>query len=301
MTLTQLRAFLMAAALGSFTAAALELGTTQPTISELVRKLEAVCGLQLFVRGGRRLVLTSAGQELLPWARRAVEGADGAEQSLSALRGLSGGVASMGVLRNASYYFLSDLAVRFHAERPGVRTRLVGQNSVEVADAVRSGELEAGLVVLPVNDDGLAVTPLLRDEVLWASSDPERVRQPITVEAIREAPLILYDAHYGWQDPTRRQLAERAQLAGIRLEPMIEVENVESALRLVARGVGETLISRAVSVSDIFPQGVSTVPFADPLYDTIAVVVREDAALSPATAELVRLATEMVMKSAQSS
>ncbi|MFE4834931.1 LysR family transcriptional regulator [Arthrobacter sp. NPDC056691] len=300
MTLTQLRAFLMAAALGSFTAAALELGTTQPTISELVRKLEAVCGLQLFVRGGRRLVLTSAGQELLPWARRAVEGADGAEQSLSALRGLSGGVASMGVLRNASYYFLSDLAVRFHAERPGVRTRLVGQNSVEVADAVRSGELEAGLVVLPVNDDGLAVTPLLRDEVLWASSDPERVRQPITVEAIREAPLILYDAHYGWQDPTRRQLAERAQLAGIRLEPMIEVENVESALRLVARGVGETLISRAVSVSDIFPQGVSTVPFADPLYDTIAVVVREDAALSPATAELVRLATEMVMKSAQS-
>jgi len=299
MTLTQLRAFLAAATLGSFTSAAFELGITQPTISELVRKLEAENGLQLFVRGGRRLVLTSAGHELLPWARRAVEGAEGAEQSLSALRGLRGGVASMGVLRNASYYFLSDLAVRFHAERPGVRTRLVGQNSVEVADAVRSGELEAGLVVLPVSDDGLTVKPLLRDEVLWASSDPERVHKPMTMQAVAKAPLILYDAHYGWQDPTRRQLAERAQLAGVRLEPMIEVENVESALRLVARGVGDTITSRAVSVSDVFPEGVLTTSFADPIYDTIAVITRQGAALSPATSELMRLATEMVMKSAK--
>lgn len=295
MTLTQLRAFLLAATLESFTAAASALGSTQPTVSELVRKLEAESGLQLFVRGGRSLVLTSAGKELLPWARRAVDGADGAEQSLNAFRGMKGGVASVGVLRNASYYFLSDLAVRFHSERPGVRTRLVGQNSVEVAEGVRSGELEAGLVVLPIADDGLAVTPLLRDEVVWATSDPLRAAQPMTVEAIMEAPLILYDAHYGWEDPTRRQLAERAQLAGVRLEPMIEVENVDSALALVARGVGDTMISRAVAASSTFPEHILTVPFTEPLYDTIAVITREGAALSPVTSELLRLATEMVM------
>jgi DNA-binding transcriptional LysR family regulator len=294
MTLTQLRAFLLAATLESLTAAAAALGTTQPTVSELVRKLEAEHGLQLFVRGGRRLVLTSAGRELLPWARRAVEGADGAEQSLNAFRGMTGGVASVGVLRNAPYYFLSDLAVRFHAERPGVRTRLIGQNSVEVAESVRSGQLEAGLVVLPITDDGLAVTPILRDEVLWATTDAARTAQPMTVESIAEAPLILYDAHYGWDDPTRRQLADRAQRAGVRLEPMIEVENVESALALVARGLGDTLVSRAVAASAVFPSRVLTVPFADPFFETIAAITREDAALSPATAELLRLATEMM-------
>ncbi|MFN3708061.1 LysR family transcriptional regulator [Microcella sp.] len=292
MTLTQLRAFLLAATLGSFTAAALALGTTQPTVSELVRKLEVESGLPLFVRSGRRLVLTAAGHELLPWAKRVVDGVDGAEQALEALRGLTGGVAAFGVLRNADYYFLSNLAERFHKERPGVRMRLVGQNSVEVAEGVRSGELEAGFAVLPIDDDGLSVTPLLKDEVLWASADPSRTTAPMTIEAIAQAPLIMYDAHFGWSDPTRRQLAERAQLAGLRLDPLIEVENIETALALVARGMGDTMLSRAVANSPGFPEGIFTVPFAEPLYDTIALLTRQDAALSPATTELVRMAKE---------
>lgn len=295
MTITQLRAFLLAATLGSFTAAAFELGTTQPTISELVRKLETDHGLALFVRTGRRLVLTAAGEELLPWARRAVDAADGAEQSLSALRGLTGGVASFGVLRNASFYFLSDLAERFHRERPGVRTRLVGQNSVEVADSVRSGELEAGLVVLPIDDEGLDVRPLMRDEVLWVSADPARTANPMALHRVPDVPLILYDAHYGWNDPTRRQLAERAQVLGLRLEAQIEVENVESALALVSRGVGDTIASRAVTRSTLFPAGLTTASFAEPLYDTIALISRSNAMLSPVTAELAKLATRMLL------
>jgi DNA-binding transcriptional LysR family regulator len=294
-TITQLRAFLGAHTTGSFSAAARGLALTQPTVSELVRKLEDEHQLDLFVRTGRRLVLTAAGEELLPWARRVVEGADGAEQALSSLRGIEGGVASFGVLRNAPYYFLSDLAERFHQKYPNVRTRLVGQNSVEVADAVRSGVLEAGLVVLPVPDDDLDVTPLMRDEVLWASADPRRTAEPMTMEVIMEAPLILYDAYYGWSDPTRRQLAERAQAVGVRLEPMIEVENIDSALGLVARGVGDTIVSTAVTTHAVFPAGVTTASFADPLFDVIALVTRRNAVLSPVTAELARLATRMIL------
>lgn len=299
MTVTQLRAFLLSATLGSFTAAAAALGSAQPTISELVRKLELTCGLQLFIRAGRRLVLTAAGNELLPWARRVVEDVEGAEESLNAIRGLRGGVASVGVLRNASYYFLSDLAVKFHSERPGVHTRLVGQNSVEVANAVRSGELEAGFVVLPIDDDGLSITPLRSDEVLWVSADPSRCSAPMTIENINNAPLILYDAHYGWNDPTRRQLADRAQAAGVKLEPLLEVENVEAALALVARGMGDTLASRAVIESAFFPSDLHTVAFDEPLHDIIALVTRENAVLSPATAELVRMASEMLEDKAQ--
>lgn len=298
MTFIQLRAFFFAATLGSFTAAAVRLGSTQPTVSELVRKLEIEYSLPLFVRAGRRLLLTSAGEELLPWARRILDGVDGAVESLNALRGLTGGVASFGVLRNASYYFLSDLAVRFHSERPGVRTRLVGQNSVEVADGVRSGHLEAGLAVLPIDVEGLNVRPLLRDEVLWVSANPDRVRAPMTIHGISEAPLVLYDARYGWSDPTRRQIADRAQVEGVRLDPLIEVENVESALGLVARGIGDTFVSRAVSKSSIFPPALYTAPFAEPLYDTIALITRENAVLSPATAELARIATEMLLGAA---
>jgi DNA-binding transcriptional LysR family regulator len=296
MTLGQLRAFLHAATTGSFTGAARELGMTQPTISELVRKLEDESALPLFIRAGRRLTLTAAGEELLPYARRVVEGADGAEQALRSLRGLEGGVASFGVLRNAPFYFLSDLVERFHAARPRVRIRLVGQNSVEVADSVRAGELEAGLVVLPIPADGLDVRPLLRDEVLWTSRDAERTTGAVTIARIAQAPLILYDAHYGWNDPTRRQLADRAQAAGVRIDPIIEVENVESALALVARGVGDTIVSRAVSTHPSFPPNLRTAPFAEPLHDTIALIQRTDSTLSPGTAELARLAIQMLRR-----
>ncbi|GAB2739466.1 LysR family transcriptional regulator [Amycolatopsis magusensis] len=295
MTLRQMRAFLAAARLGSFSAAARALGVAQASVSELIRKLEDEHGAAVFSRGPRRLVLTAAGTALLPFAEQAVAAADAGAQALRSVRSLQGGVATFGLLRNAAYYLLSDLAQQFHERYPDVRIRLIGLNSVEVAAAVSAGTVEAGLVVLPVEQDDLVVTPLLRDEVVYASADPARVTEPITIGQLAEARLILYDAHYGWKDPTRRQLAERAQLAGVRLAPWIEVEHVESALALTARGIGDTIVSRAVATSSSCPEGVHTVPFAQPLFDTIALVRRRAEVLSPASQELARLAQQMLL------
>ncbi|MGA6161154.1 LysR family transcriptional regulator [Amycolatopsis magusensis] len=295
MTLRQMRAFLAAARLGSFSAAARALGVAQASVSELIRKLEDEHGAAVFSRGPRRLVLTAAGTALLPFAEQAVAAADAGAQALRSVRSLQGGVATFGLLRNAAYYLLSDLAQQFHERYPDVRIRLIGLNSVEVAAAVSAGTVEAGLVVLPVEQDDLVVTPLLRDQVVYASADPARVTEPITIGQLAEARLILYDAHYGWKDPTRRQLAERAQLAGVRLAPWIEVEHVESALALTARGIGDTIVSRAVATSSSCPEGVHTVPFAQPLFDTIALVRRRAEVLSPASQELARLAQQMLL------
>lgn len=151
--------------------------------------------------------------------------------------------------------------------------------------------LEAGLVVLPVDTHELSVTPLLRDEVVYATSYPWRTG-PVSIEDIAAAKLILYDAHAGWRDPTRRQLAERALLRGLALEPVIEVEQVDTALDLVAAGAGETIVSRAVAKSTIAPPGVTYLPLEEPLYDTVALIQKQSAILSPATKELARLARE---------
>ena len=109
------------------------------------------------------------------------------------------------------------------------------------------------------------------------------------------ANLILYDAHYGWRDPTRRQLAEHAQVEGVTLSAALEVEHVEAALHIVARGAGDTVASRAVARSRTFPEGLHTVGFAEPLCDTIAVIRRQGAVLSPATREITRLARRMLL------
>lgn len=292
MTLNQLRAFVEAERLGSFTAAARAMDIAQASASELVRRLEAELDAELFARGSRTLTLTSAGEELLPYAQQAVEAAESGTRAVRSLGSLGGGTATFGVLRNADYYLLSNLVQLFHARYPSVRVRLVGQNSAETAAAVAAGRIEAGLVVLPIEDEGLVVTPLLRDEVFFVSASEERTRTPVTMEAFARAPLVLYDAHYGWQDPTRRQLAERAQLAGVSVDPLIELEHVEAALGLVAAGVGDTIASRAVVAGASFPAGLRTVPFADPLYDTIALVKRRGHPLSRATRELVRIAED---------
>ena len=73
-------------------------------------------------------------------------------------------------------------------------------------------------------------------------------------------------------------------------------EHVETALSIVAGGSGDTIVSRAVTTSKGFPDGLHTVGFEDPLYDTIAMVQREGSVLSPATREIARLARRMLLE-----
>ena len=237
MTLQQLEYFLAAADHRTFSAAAAALHMAQPSLSEQIRRLEAELGAPLFVRA-RRLELTEAGRLFRPEAERTLAAAQEARDSVREVRELESGTATFGTFGNAPYYLLSDLVQDFRKRYPNVRVRLIGQNSSEVAEAVRDGRLEGGLIVLPIDDRGLDVRPAIDDELLYLSKDPERVKEPMTIERLAEAPLILYDARFGSDDPTRRQLAERAQRAGVTIEPQIEVEYVEAALDLALRGLG---------------------------------------------------------------
>src|SRR4051794_8834051 len=183
----------------------------QPSLSEQVRRLEAELGVALFARVGRGLELTEAGRLLRPRAERTLAAAREAAESVREVRDIACGTVAFGTFGGAHHYLLGGLVQDFRARHPRVRVRAVGQNSAEVADAVRNGHLEAGLIALPVDDHGLALRPAFREELLYVSAAPERVREPITVKRLAGAPLILYDARWATVDPTRRQLRERAQ------------------------------------------------------------------------------------------
>ena len=164
--------------------------------------------------------------------------------------------------------------------------RLLGRNSSAIAERVRRGELEAGVVLLPIDDDTLNVRPIVRDEVLYVSASPARTRRPATIEQLAATPLIFYDAESTDKDPIRRQLAERAQILGVRLQPKIEVELKDIALRLVATGIGDTYLPSAYTHAPYFRDGLSTAPFSPPLYDTFAIITRPGARLSAGVREL---------------
>jgi DNA-binding transcriptional LysR family regulator len=292
--LRRLEYFVAVARHGRFTRAAEELWITQSALSQQVRRLEAELGVALFARVGRGLQLTEAGRLFRPHAERTVASAQEAAESVREVRDMTGGTVAFGTFGSAHHYLLAGLLQDFRTQFPNVRVRAIGQNSAEVADAVRDGELEAGLVALPIDDRGLDVRPAMREEVLYISADPERLLEPMTIERLAAAPLILFDARFGADDPMRRQLRERAQQAGVTIEPQIEVEYVTAALELAARGLGDTVTSQQMIRSRGLSRRLGGVRFDPPLYDTFAFITRRNAHLSPATREFMRLADKRV-------
>ncbi len=249
----------------------------------------------LFTRGGRRLLPTTAAVELQVHALQSVTSFDNGVEALKSMSSLEGGVCTFGVLRYGAYYDLADLVQRFHRRYPKVKVRLVGLNSLAVAESVASGEIEAGLIVLPVAEAGLQVRPLFRDEVFYVSATRNPSRGPVTIEELAESKLVLYDAFAGWRDPTRRQILERARLKGLKIDAAIEVEHVDTALGLVAAGAADTFVPHAIVSAPGFPKNVHAVPFAEPLFDTIALVQREGAYLSPATRKMAQMAARTLL------
>jgi DNA-binding transcriptional LysR family regulator len=294
LTLLQLEYLLATLRLGSFSAAAGELQLAQPSLSEQIRRLEDELGVRLFQRVGRGVVPTAAARALRPHAERALAEVEAARESVLALRELRGGVATFGTFGTARYYPGTDIVAAFRRRYPDVRVRVIGQNSAEVVAAVRDGELEAGMIALPIDDRGLDVQPIMRDELVYVSADPARVARPMTIEALADAPLILAAASWGRDDPTRRQLAELAQQVGVSIEPQIDVEDVEAAVELAARGLGDTLVPRGIlhALGRRLPRRLGWVPFGDPIYDTFAFIARRGSVLSPASREFLRLARE---------
>jgi DNA-binding transcriptional LysR family regulator len=285
-SLQQIRCFCAALELGSFTAAAEALRVSQPAVAEQIRKLEQALGAALFVRAGRGVAPTEAGRAFAEHAVRSLRAVEDAADSVGDLTTLRGGTVAVGIFGEPSAWRVDELAAAFLRRRPDVSVRLVGRNSSAIVERVRRGDLEAGVVLLPIDDDKLDVRPIMRDEVLYVSGAPERTRQPATIEQLAATPLVFYDAESADSDPIRRQLAERAQALGVSLHPKVEVELKDIALRLVAAGIGDTYLPSAYTHAPYYPQGLTTAPFSPPLYDTFAIITRTGARLSPGVREL---------------
>jgi DNA-binding transcriptional LysR family regulator len=278
LTLSQLECFVATLDGGSFTAAADILGVSQPAVAEQVHRLELTVGQSLFARRARGVTPSRAGQDLEPHARRVMDAARAAAAVAEQADTVGVGSVAFGTFGSPHHYGLTDLIAGFLALHPGSSLRIVGRNSSSTAEAVRSGVLDAAIVALPIDDSGLDVRPVFAGEVSYVSADPGRTRRPVTIQQLARRPLILYEASSGVADPTRLQLAARAQAAGVQLRPRIEVEGADTALELAARGLGDTYAPQVLR-GELGPR-LRTVGFDPPLVDTFALVSRAGARLS---------------------
>jgi DNA-binding transcriptional LysR family regulator len=296
-TVRQLQYFISAARVGTFAGAAAENHIAQPSLSEQINVLEQSLGVTLFTRTSRRLLLTDAGRQLLPLAERTLTDAQEVAEWSKRLRSLEEGTVSFGTFNSAHLYLLTDLIRDFHTLHPSVRIQVLGLNSSEVADEVRAGKLEAGLVQLPIDDRELDVTrSVFTDHVVYVSRDPANTAAPVDIATLADRPLILSEARWSHEDPLRVSLIERAQRSGITITPAIEVEFQTHALELAAEGVGDSLVSYHVGKSFIEARGLTWVPLDPPIVEHYAFVTRRNGAISPATEHFMRLAHRILQR-----
>jgi len=290
MTLQQLNYFLAAIEHGTFSKAAESLHLSQPSLSEQILRLEEHLGTHVFIRTNRRLVLTEAGRRLLPFAQGMVTSARQGFEAVQAVRELSGGVASFGTFGTAHHYFLTDLIEQFRTQHPGMRIKIVGYNSSEIAERVSQGELEAGLVMLPIKQQNLAVSePVWSAQVGYISADPERLKSPKSIRDLAVAPLILTEARWQAADPIRKLLTQMAAKGGEVLDPIIEVEHQITGFELAARGLGDVIATRPILHQLGFNDRLGWVPITPAIFEVFGFIHRHDTPISPPTRVLINL------------
>ncbi|TQJ18852.1 LysR family transcriptional regulator [Kribbella jejuensis] len=147
----QLEYFVAVAEELSFTRAAQRLFTVQSTVSAAIRALETDLKTTLFDRSTRRVVLSTAGQALLPEAKAALEALDRARAAVEeASTGLRGSIR-IGTLARLSLVDMAELLGAFHRKYPLVEVQVATSptGSSGLADDVRHGRLDVALLGLP--------------------------------------------------------------------------------------------------------------------------------------------------------
>ncbi|HET6651208.1 MAG TPA: LysR family transcriptional regulator [Nocardioides sp.] len=297
LSLHQLRCFLATYEQGSLTAAAEQLGYAQPSVSEQIRSLEKSVGADLFRRVGRGVVPTTIADSLRPHAEKTLAAAEEARRAVASATALETGTIRFGMFGTARLYAGAGLVADVLARHPGVRVELIGQNSTDVQEDLRRGRIEAAMIAVPtVSSEGMHVTPVARDELVYISTDREKLASPVTAQRLAQASLVMPETTWRATDSTRRVLREMVHSTGRNPQTRIEVEDVETAVELVGMGLADSVIPRGAAeqlLSRLAPEA-GWVRLRPRQYDTLAIVHRSGATLSPAARLMIELATKRI-------
>lgn len=154
MDLRALHYFVVVAEEMNITRAAERLNMSQPPLSAQIKGLEEELGVQLFIRGKRRLTITDAGRQLYRRARQLLELTEQTRQELQSLDGISG-TLNISLVEGRAPYYLARWIAGFRAEYPRVTIRLWNGSGDEVIERLNRGLADLALVAAPYNGEQL--------------------------------------------------------------------------------------------------------------------------------------------------
>lgn len=245
----QLRTFVTIVDLASFTRAARRLNLSQSAISQQVGALERQLGVKVVERAGAGVRPTAAGDLLLQYARQILTKMDEAERVLADYEHAGTGVLRIGAGGAACHYLLPSVLKEFRGRYPKLELQVVSGHTRLTLERLHEGELDIGVLTLPVSQPRLRILDLGRDELvaIVAPSHPWADRRRIQASEFAGQPLLIYERRSQTFALIERILLE----TGVFPQIAMEMDHLEAVVEMVRVGLGVAIVPRWALRSEV--------------------------------------------------
>lgn len=245
----QLLAFRMVAELGSFTKAARRLNLTQSALSHKIKTLESQLNTEVFIRIGKRVLLTPSGEVLLKHAVTILEHLEEARRAMYEISAPDRGRLRINAASYTCYHLLPYLLREFRLHYPRVELTIAGEYTGKAVQWLLNGELDLGIFVLPPTIKGLHIERLCQDElvVIVAPEHPWATRTCILWSDFSDQVLITYNK----LSQTHQYVQSQLTRSGGSVREVMEVQLAEAVSAMVKVGLGVAIIPRWVVQDDL--------------------------------------------------
>jgi DNA-binding transcriptional LysR family regulator len=276
-----IRAFLSVARLGSFTKAALELHVSQPTLTVQIRQLEEWLGVRLFDRNKRRVAITEAGKNLLPFLARVLADLETVMSVGQELTGIRRGSVAIATLPSVAADFLPLAILRFREKYPGIDVRVSDVIAERILQLVRQETVDFGIGSKLAPDGELEIENLLTDQLcaVFPTGHSLDGRSEPTLQNVVAWPLILTA-----RGTSVRTLVDRAiEREALDICLSCEASYMTTAMGMVRAGLGVSILP--ASAAQTACEGIRMLPIGTPGFTReIGIIRKKGRSLSPAAA-----------------
>jgi LysR family transcriptional regulator for metE and metH len=229
------------AEVGSLTRAGQRLHLTQSALSHQLRDIESRLGTPLFLRGGKRMAITAAGQRLLQSARTVLSEMEQAEGEIRQFATERKGLIRLTTECYTCYHWLPPLLKIFEQQYPGVEVRIDVEATTRPIRTLLEGTIDLALVSATQRDPRLSFTPVFKDELLLIMAPGHRLTASkfVRLADLKEETVIVYtpreESHF------LRDVLLPAGIVPARVQP---VQLTEAIIEMVKAGLGVSALAR---------------------------------------------------------
>ena len=291
MEIRQLVIFQTLAKTLNFTRTATMLNYVQSNVTAQIQSLETELGVRLFDRLGKRVVLTDAGQRLLPYVEQVLESIDALRASVSTEQGHLGTI-TISAPETLCTYRLPKLLQYMGIQHPQIRIHFRPSPVADLRRLVSEGLLDLAFVLEePIHSTQLMVKPLLTEPIQIAAtpSHPFASRTHVEPLDLEGETILLTESGCGYRSLFEHELAK----AGVQPAAVIEFNSVEAIKQCIMVGMGLTILPQMAIQAEVETGKIAILPWTRPLQVVTQMIWHRDKWLSPAFTTFLATAAQM--------